>query len=97
MYQDDIRVKNLDLGNLETEYLKLNDDDKLNCNVYKDIIQNKLTTVQKRIFLLYIESARLKSVAEVLNCSTSRVYYLIKEIKDIIKKESQSEYYKTKF
>lgn len=97
MFNDQKTLESINLDRLETDYLTLDNEDRLDCNVYKDIIQNKLSTVQKRIFLLYIESGRLKSVAEILGCSTSRIFYLIKEIKDIIKKESQSEYYKKKF
>lgn len=87
MYQDDIRVKNLDLGNLEAEYLTFDDEDRLDTNIYKFVIQNKLNVIERRIFVLYIESGRLKSVAEVLGCSTSRVFYIIKDIKTKILNE----------
>lgn len=52
----------------------------------KYIILTKLNEVERRILLIYIDTGSLRKTAKLFNVSPSKIFYVIGNIKDKIKK-----------
>lgn len=52
----------------------------------KYLIINNLTEVERRILLLYVELGNLRALSKELNCSTAKASYLVKRIKNKLRK-----------
>ena len=66
------------------EYFKYQETDYL--DNYKFVILNKLSESDRRIILLYTETGNLRDTAKYLNCSFTKLSYVIKNIREKINK-----------
>ena len=66
------------------EYFKYQETDYL--DNYKFVILNKLSESDRRIILLYTETENLRDTAKYLNCSFTKLSYVIKNIREKINK-----------
>lgn len=62
------------------EYFKYQETDYL--DNYKFVILNKLSESDRRIILLYTETGNLRDTAKYLNCSFTKLSYVIKNIRE---------------
>ena len=53
---------------------------------YQFVILNKLSESDRRIILLYTETGNLRDTAKYLNCSFTKLSYVIKNIREKINK-----------
>ena len=66
------------------EYFKYQETDYL--DNYKFVILNKLSESDRRIILLYTETGNLRDTAKYLNCSFTKLSYVVKNIREKINK-----------
>lgn len=62
------------------DYIKYSDQT-TDIDVYKYVILNKLSEVDRRILLLYAECGNLREAAVYLGCSFTKLSYLIRNIR----------------
>lgn len=55
----------------------------------KYVIMNKLEEYERRLFLIYVDSGSLRQTSKVFNCSYSKIWYIIKDIREKIINELQ--------
>lgn len=95
-----LQMKDINIQNLFDDYLldKKSVQQFNNDYVYKDdsraadvkyVILNKLSEYERRLFLIYIDSGSLRQTGKVFNCSYSKIWYIIKDIREKIIDELQ--------
>lgn len=93
-------MKNINIKDIFDDYIldkknleQFNDD-----YVYKEdsraadvkyVIMNKLSEYERRLFLIYVDSGSLRQTSKVFNCSYSKIWYIIKDIREKIINELQ--------